>query len=160
VLALLPTAAGAHALRVSVQADADGVHGQALYADGTPARKEPVSLYGGDAARPLAETRTDANGRFRVPLAAAGTYRVVIDGEEGHRIETSIDWSPLQAAAGTPAADLAAVVGAAVRSEAAPLREDLARLEGRIWFAELVGGVGILVGLAGALAWWRARRRS
>lgn len=161
VVAALPAAAVAHALRVSVVLDADGARGRALYADGTPAREVSVSLYeAGNEAKPVTETRTDADGRFRVALAAAGTYRIVVEGEEGHRTEARIVWSQQQASGGAASADLAAVVGAAVRNEAAPLREDIARLEERIWFAELVGSVGILIGLAGASAWWRARRRN
>lgn len=160
----LPCAASAHGLRLSLQAEAEGLRGQALYSDGTPARGEAAALFAaadaGDA-RPLAQTQTDADGRFRFPLAAAGSYRVVVEGEEGHRSEATADWTPLPrpGEAAGQGADTAAVA-AAVRAELAPLREDVARLDARIRLADLVGGVGIVIGLAGGLAWWRARRRA
>lgn len=153
-LALLGNAA-AHGLRVSAQAEAEGLRGQAFYADGSPARDERVALYEGDAAQPLAQARTDADGRFRLPLTHAGRYRVVVDGDEGHRAEAAVVWAPMAAAA-TAAVD-AAQLAAAVRAEVAPLREDLARLEGRIRLSDLIGGIGLIVGAAGLLAWWRAR---
>lgn len=155
LLCVAAATAAAHSLRVSVQAEADGLRGRAFYADGTPARREPVTLFGVDASAPLAATQTDADGRFRLPLQAPGTYRVVVEGDEGHRAEATVVWSPSPATAGTDAAVLAALV----RAEIAPLREDLARLEARTRLADLVGGVGILIGLAGAWAWWRARAK-
>lgn len=145
--------AHAHGLRVSVQAEADGVRGQAFYSDGAPARREKVALFGADAAAPLAASRTDADGRFHLPLAAAGSYRVVVQGGHGHRAEASFAWAPPP-----PAVD-AAALAAVVRAEMVPLREDLARLEARTRLADLVGGVGIVFGLFGAWAWWRARAR-
>lgn len=157
----------AHRLHVAVQADAAGLRGQAYYADGTPAARERVSLLGAGAAV-LASTTTDAHGRFELALASAGSYRVVVSADEGHRAEAQIDWTPLPAttakvAAEPPAAAEAsaatAVLAAAVRAEIAPLREDLARLEARVRLADVVGGVGILLGAFGAWAWWRSRAR-
>lgn len=164
----LPGSAAAHGLRVSAQAEADGLRGQAFYADGIPARDEAVALYAGDASQPQAQARTDADGRFRLPLTRAGRYRVVVDGDEGHRGEAAVVWAPLAAAAGTASATAtnaaptaavdAAQLAAAVRAEVAPLREDLARLHARIRLSDLVGGIGLIVGAVGLLAWWRARR--
>lgn len=145
----------AHGLRLSLQAEADGVRGQAFYSDGTPVRRQEVAVFGADAGQPLAVGRTDADGRFRLPLDAAGSYRVVVQGGHGHRAEASLAWAPPPAA---PAVD-AEALAAAVRAELAPLREDLARLEARTRLADLVGGVGLLFGVAGAWAWWRSRAR-
>jgi nickel transport protein len=155
---LLAGAALAHGLRVSAQAEAEGLRGQAFYADGSPARDETVTLFAGDAAQPQAQARTDAEGRFRLPLTSAGRYRVVVDGDEGHRGEAAVVWAPLAATAASGAE--AAQIAAAVRAEVAPLREDIARLQARVRLSDLVGGIGLIVGAAGLLAWWRARRGS
>jgi len=148
------TAALAHRLNVSLQPEASGLRGQAFYSDGTPAARETVTLHGTDV-RPLASTTTDAEGHFQFPLSAAGSYRVVVSADEGHRAESSIAWTPLPTA--TPATVDAAALAAAVRTEIAPLRADLARLEARTRLADLVGGIGILLGVFGAWAWWRSR---
>jgi nickel transport protein len=104
--------------------------------------------------KPLAEASTDAQGRFRLPLTVAGSYRVVVEGDEGHRVEAALDWTSVTAAS---TAGSAAAVAAAVRAEVAPLREDIARLQARVRLSDLVGGIGFVVGLFGAYAWWRAR---
>lgn len=173
-------AAGAHALRVSVHAEPDGVAGQAFYSDQTPAAGERVELYAPpDAAEPIAHQASDAQGRFRFQAAPGRAYRVVVEGEEGHRSEAGLVLAPvagtsLNAAtaprpsaptpvvapnAPAPGIDAAALAGV-LRTELGPLREDLAHLEARIRLHDLIGGIGYLVGLAGLYAWWRARRRS
>ena len=151
VLTLAAAAAHAHALRLSVQPEVDALRGQALYADGTAARGERVELFEvGGAQSPVATAVTDAEGRFRLPAAPGRTYRVVVEGDEGHRAEAI-------AVLAAPAAG--AELGAAIRAELAPLRQDLARLEHRIRMSDVIGGVGFIVGLFGAAAWWMARRR-
>ncbi len=150
-------AARAHGLRVSVQAQPDGVAGQAFYSDQTPAAGDRVELYAPpDAAEPIAHQASDAQGRFRFQAAPGRMYRVVVEGEEGHRSEAQIMLAPLPGST-APGAD-AAALGAVVRTELAPLREDLAHLETRIRLHDLIGGIGYLVGLVGLYAWWRARR--
>lgn len=149
----------AHGLSVSLQPVADGLRGQAIYSDGSPARGEFATLLVEGEDKPLAETRCDADGRFHFALAAAGRYRVVVEGEEGHRSEARSDWTPPAAAGGAAGPADAALLTATLRNELAPLREDIARLQARTRLADLVGGIGILVGLCGAFAWWRSRRR-
>jgi len=155
------TGAGAHALHLSLQTEASGVRGQAFFADGRPARGAAVAVYAAADDRPQARAHSDAEGRFHLPLAAAGDFRVVVDDGRGHRAETALRWEP--APTTTDATELAPVVAqtvsTAVRAELVPLREDLARLQARTRLAEAIGGVGMLIGLFGALAWWRARHR-
>jgi len=158
-LLALPATVGAHGLRVTAQADVDAVRGQARYSDGSPAAEAFVGVYQGQAAEPLATGKTDAEGRFRFGVKQADTYRIVIGGEEGHRAEVSVAWAPPGAIVGGQVGTAPTeAIAAAVRTELLPLRDDIARLERRIWFAEVVGSIGILIGLAGANAWWRARR--
>lgn len=146
----------AHDLHLSVQAEVDGLRGQVFYAGGVPARHETVTLLDSETAESLARVSTDEEGRFHLRLVASGTYRVVVDDGKGHRAEAMVVWSPPLPTAKT--VDVA-TLAAALRTEIAPLREDLARLSERTRLADLIGGVGILLGLAGAFAWWRARIR-
>lgn len=142
------SAAQAHALRLSAEPMATGIGGEAHYSDGSPAREERVRAYD-QSAQQVAQTRTDAGGRFLLPLAGAGTYRIVVEGEEGHRAEAQLDYAPVQ-----NGRDQAALL----RAELAPLREDIAHLQQRIALADIIGGIGFIVGLFGAAAFWLARR--
>ena len=147
LLAVPALAAHAHGLNVSLQPEGDGLRGQALYADGTPARGERVELTRQGQTAVLAQAQTDEAGRFRLAPLAAGSYTVTVEGDEGHRAQASAVFAP----AGS-------LEAAALRAELAPLREDLARLERRLRLQDVLGGLGWLVGLAGLYAWWRSQR--
>lgn len=135
----------AHGLRVNAQAEGEAVVGQALYSDLSPASGLFVDIHdpGNDAK--LAEGTTGDDGRFRITTPPLAAYRVVVEGEEGHRAETQ---ALRLTAGGTLDAD-------AVRL----LREDIARLEARIRLQDILGGLGYILGLAGLSAWFMARRR-
>lgn len=154
------SAALAHGLNLSLQPTAEGLRGQAIYADGAPARGEVVALFADNAAhgaKPQAQVRCDEDGRFQFALNAAGRYRVVVEGDEGHRVEAHLTWSaPGAPTVGATAVD-SAVLAAALRDELAPLREDIARLQARIRLSDVVGGIGFVIGVFGAYAWWRTR---
>lgn len=152
IVALTGPLAHAHGLRVSVQAEIDALRGQAFYADGTPAAGSRVEIYDlADGDVPAAAGITDADGRFYLAAALGRSYRVVVDGDEGHRAEAVAMLAP--AAAGME-------LSAALRAEIAPLREDVARLQQRIRMSDVIGGIGFIVGLFGGIAWLMARRRS
>ncbi|WP_093288899.1 carboxypeptidase-like regulatory domain-containing protein [Solimonas aquatica] len=140
------SAAQAHALRLNAEATGEGVSGLAHYSDGSPARSELVYAYD-QAAQQVARVRTDSDGRFLLPLTRAGRYRIVVEGEEGHRAELQLSYAPPDSALAT-----------ALRAELAPLREDIARLQQRTALADIVGGLGFIAGLFGAVAFWLARR--
>lgn len=146
--------AGAHGLDLFAQRLGVRVHGQAAYTDGTPARGERVRVLAVADGRELAQAVTGADGRFQVAAPPEQAVTVVVEGDDGHRAQVALPVaagvSPAMAA---PGVDLAAVV----RAELMPLREDITRLERRIRLADLLAGVGLIVGLLGAWALWRSR---
>lgn len=162
VMALLPGLGLAHALRLTAAAAGGVVSGHVFYSDETPAAGEWVELQT-PAGQPIGRVRSDVVGAFAFPPAASGTYRLVAEGEEGHRIERDVvvaaGIAPASGAvsgaasgAGAPAPDIAAL-----HQEIRALREDVQRYEQRVRLGEVIGGIGLIVGLAGAAAWWRAR---
>lgn len=147
--------AWSHALMLSAQAGAQGVTGQLFYSDGTPAVDERVEFFvqpGATDGDPAHYTQTDAQGRFAWTGAPEGRYLAVAYGMEGHRAQAELAVSAA-AAAGTQAP-------AAQTEDLALIRQDIARLEARVRLSDIVGGIGYIVGLAGAYLYWLSRRRS
>lgn len=145
--------AWSHALMLSAQAGAQGVTGQLFYSDGTPAVDERVEFFvqpGATDGDPTHYTQTDAQGRFAWTGAPDGRYLAVAYGMEGHRAQAELAVSAVAATA-APAAQA---------QDLALIRQDIARLEARVRLSDIVGGIGYIVGLAGAYLYWLSRRRS
>ncbi|MCV2219504.1 hypothetical protein [Thauera sp. Sel9] len=136
----------AHGLWVSAHAEDEAVVGQARYSDQTAAAGLFVDVLDPATGATLAQGSSGADGRFRIAVPPLPRYRIVVDGDEGHRSEAE---AVRVAAGGTADAD-------ALRL----LREDIARLEQRIRLQDILGGIGYILGLAGLSAWFMARRRA
>ena len=129
---LLPLAAGAHELELEAAPGSPAVVVTAKYGGAAPVPFAKVQVFAPGGAREFQTGRTDQMGRFSFVPAEAGTWRVVVDDELGHRVERTVDVS--------------------AGFEAAPVRGAAARWE------RLLAGLGLLAGAAGGWYGWRARR--
>ena len=144
LLWLLATAAQAHGLDVIAQHSEGQVSGLALYSDGTPAAAIYVALVASeDASRVLAHSKTGEDGRFTFAAREGGGMRVIAEGEEGHRAQALVSDLPS---------------GSSGNQSLLLLREDIARLEQHLWWRDVLGGIGYLVGVLGLWALWRSRQ--
>lgn len=146
LLAVASTVAGAHGLDVVAQQQGAVVTGRALYSDGTPAANDFVQVRTAQG-HPVISGLVGVDGRFRFEVAAdGGPYRVVVEGEEGHRAQAEAARADASPASGGN--DLRLV------------REDIAALRRQLWLHDVIGGIGYFLGVAGLLAYLAARRRS
>ena len=96
-----------------------------------------------DASRVLAQSKTGEDGRFTFAAREDGGMRVIAEGEEGHRAQALV--SEVPSSSGSNQSLLL-------------LREDIARLEQHLWWRDVLGGIGYLVGVLGLWALWRSRQ--
>ncbi|RCK51133.1 hypothetical protein TH25_09105 [Thalassospira profundimaris] len=57
------------------------------------------------------------------------------------------------------AEQLSTLVSHAVAKQVNPLREQIVAYENKVRFSDIIGGLGIIIGIFGAIAWWQARKR-
>jgi nickel transport protein len=182
---LLAIASPAQAHRLIVFATADGadIHGRVRYAGGDAAG---VQVRIEDAAgRRLATLEPGPDGRFHYRAATASAHRIVASTPDGHRADWQITAAELAAGfasaprtqnasgplpdatpppATTEATDgidpqLAAAIERAVARALVPLREELAETREALRMADILGGIGWILGVTGLALWWRARGR-
>ena len=170
------TLAEAHRLKLFVTTDDGALAGYAFFVGGgRPAGVDVVvrDAAGGEVHR----GKTDENGNFRWRPPAPAAYRVTVDAGDGHWVDATVGADTLAVPApatppapspATPtlcpdapdlAARVAAEVDAALARRLRPLIEAQVQAEGRLRFNDVMGGVGMIVGLAGAALWATARRR-
>lgn len=174
-LLLWSSAAGAHLLKVFAWAEGDTLHGRVYFAGGAAATGAQVTVYGTDGER-LAELTPDAAGEFSHTVSAPVDLRIVADTREGHRAEWRLaaaelagaspapaaagpaDDPPPTTAAGVSQAQLNATVERAVARQLGPLRAELKAYAEGARLGDVVGGIGVIFGIAGVAMWWRCRR--
>lgn len=139
----------AHSLHLFAQNDGHTIEGKAYYSDQTPAAETYVGAYlqGQQSEDPILEGKTDSEGRFSLTVTQQGTYRVVVEGEEGHRASVVADNVQATSASTASANDLLI------------LREDINQLKNRILVRDILGGVGYIVGALGLCFFLGQRRK-
>lgn len=180
LLLAIASPAQAHRLIVFAAADGADIHGRVRYAGGDAAR---VQVRIEDAAgRHLATLEPGPDGRFHYRATTASAHRIIASTPDGHRAEWQITAAELAAGfadareapdtaapspdAAPPAAldaidpQLAAAIERAVARALLPLREELAQTREALRMADILGGIGWILGVAGLALWWRARARS
>jgi nickel transport protein len=179
-----PGSASAHRLKLFVTVEDGALSGYAFFVGG--GRPEDVDFIvkkdGGEVFR----GKTDSQGNFRWKPNAPANYSVTVDAGDGHWAEGAISADRLGGVAPPPASSEApppsaqaaqpdktcapadpailaklveAQVDRAVSRQLRPLMEAYDQAEGRVRFNDVMGGVGMIVGLAGAGMWALARRR-
>ena len=176
LLALLvcATPAKAHRLKLFATLEGDMISGYAFFVGSGRAQGAVISIR--DAAdKEVATLTTDDAGAYAYKAPTAQNYRLTANTGDGHVADAVIDAARFSDAATEVAsqsavADAAPVssvsqaqieraVDAAVARQLRPLIEAYEAAEGRTRFNDIMGGIGMIVGLAGLALWASARRR-
>ena len=130
VSSLASPPASAHALRVFAQLEGGRIIGVASFSDQSPASGVFIDVFGdasGDvpAGVALGEAVAGADGRFAVAVPPREGYRVVAEGDEGHRVEIVVAGRAVAAAVASPGMPtIATASGASGASGAGSTGED------------------------------------
>ena len=174
IAALSP--AHAHRLRVFAVVEQGQINGYAYFVGGPRAKGASV-IFRDQKKRELHRMTADAKGAFSWKPAQPQTIRIVVDAGDGHVGNLVIDRARFSggradAAPGTDEHDIATetlspgqretietVVDAAVARHTRPLMEAFEAMETRTRFNDIIGGMGMIIGVAGAAMWALSRRK-
>lgn len=133
----------AHALHITAQYDDVAISGKAYYSDQTPAVDTYVEAVKQGETDPVVYGKTDREGRFNLPFNQEGTFNVIIEGMEGHRAETQVTKMQAQAISS---------------QEIQLLREEISQLRDKIYWRDIFGGIGYILGIFGMVALLKTRK--
>lgn len=136
----LHSSAFAHSLHLFAQYNGHTVSGKAYYSDMTAAGNHYLEIFLDNQTTAFSEGQTQSDGRFTIPLPSAQQVKVVVQGEEGHLASTVADHI---------AADTSIMTSS---KEISLIREDLAELKNKIYWRDVMGGIGYILGLFGLWA--------
>lgn len=164
----------AHGLYLFADALQNHIEGRAYYADQTPANYEQVLLYDQENTL-LQKSVTNEQGRFRFNIEKPQTYKVVVQGEEGHRSETWVSLlsqktnsleqqlqqaleNKFQFQSQNTDKNLEQLITTLLQKELQPLKEKIDQYEHKIRWHDILGGLGYLFGLTGFWFFLRTRK--
>ena len=162
-MALATPAAVAHDVHLFATVEGGVVHGRAYFAGDEPAAGLTVNVLTAEGT-PLGATETDAEGRFTYAPEQEGALRFVLETVDGHRASLTTTFAKDEKSEEheierhAPASlEIEEMVKHAVAHEIAPVLEEMNRLENRVRFQDVVGGIGYIVGVMGLIAFWKSR---
>lgn len=177
-LALVALPASAHKLVLRTHVDGDAIAGEVRAIPGGVVAGAVVRAQSLDG-RALGETRSDADGAFRLPVTERTDHVVTADTADGHRATATVSAEDLpvlrsdaggdvaleavetaRAEAETMPADAAGDASADLRAlvvEVRRLRDEIHGLESALRFRDILGGVGIIAGVMGLIALWKSQ---
>jgi len=168
------TPASAHRLKLFATLEGDVISGYAFFVGSGRAHGAAISIKD-QSGKEVATLTTDDAGAYSWKAPAPQSYRLTANTGDGHVADAVIDAARFGGAAAeepeigpaeTEAAPATAVsqaqieraVDVAVARQLRPLMEAYEAAEGRTRFNDIMGGVGMIIGLAGLALWASARR--
>lgn len=160
----------AHKVNLFGYAEGGFVYVEGYFTDGAPSMGSKVEVYGPKATL-VAQGTTGADGKFFFPAQVAGSYRVAMNASMGHGSEITVEvgqvGSPDEVgsagAYGSKESDATDTAGFSSLAERVDnLTEEVRALRKRVekpGFAQIVGGLGFIAGMAGAYLWGASRKK-
>ncbi|WP_231964007.1 hypothetical protein [Pasteurella dagmatis] len=91
---------------------------------------------------------SDKQGRISLLVPDEKQYVLVVEGVEGHKATLNVPHIPSNNAQTMQSND-----------EFVQLRKDIAQLEQKIYWRDILGGIGYILGLVGITLWFRQRKQ-
>lgn len=142
----------AHSLHLFAQYDGQKLSGRAYYSDQTPAAKHYLAIY--QQNNLLLETLTDEQGRFQQPFALQVPITLIVEGEEGHKAQADLAPQSQETLPQPPQTQCQGEQQALYL-----LREDIDQLSHKLFWRDILGGIGYIFGVFGLWALFSTKRR-
>ena len=185
VFPLVVKQAFAHKVTIFAWVEGDTVHTESKFSGGRVAKQAPIEVYDRTGAL-LLEGRTDDEGRFVFKAPKQEELRIVLVAGAGHRNEwvvkaeefaghmppvadddpvlpkqaEPVGAAPLPGRIDISREDLQAMIEAALEKQLQPVLRRLHQMDEGPRLADIIGGIGYILGLVGLGAYIHFRRRS
>ncbi len=171
----------AHKVNIFAYREKGQIIGESYFADGSPCKKCKIELYDSKGTK-IAETHTDEFGKFILTTEEKGELKVAVEAGEGHRAEHRLEvlssTKKFEKSIKTPILEekkekknfsldevsiLKQTVEETIDNKLQGLKAELL-LEvkkelNRIYFKDIIGGIGYIFGVWGLIAILKSRKK-
>lgn len=169
----------AHKMKVFASATGAAISGYVYFNGDSRAIATKVSVVGADGST-VFEGLTDDTGQFSFPATRRMDHVISVDGNDGHvasftitaaelpdtlpaaasaSVVTPTRAAPVEAASVEVASgDLRSFIDQSIARQIRPLREQIDAYQEKIWWHDVIGGIGYIAGLAGLAFGWANRK--
>ena len=161
VVTFSPTIALAHGVRVFANVEGDEIHGQAEFHGDVPVGGAAVKATGPDG-KTLAETKTDAKGKFVLKITKKCDHTIRVETPDGHGGKCVVAVDKLSARGHSHHGHghvHQEKEGDDLHGEIVALRKQLADHDSAIRIRDVIGGIGYILGIAGIAFYLLGSRR-
>lgn len=157
----------AHALRAVAQFDGKQITGMAYYSDFSVAVKTYFQVRDGTTEKFITEGITDDEGNFSIAIPDDFInedieYEVIVEGEEGHRVSIiapKLNQGDSDLNENDAISQPNAQSNGLTSNDLMQLRTDIQQLKEKLYFHDIISGIGYIIGIFGLLAFIASRRR-
>ncbi len=177
LLLTLTSLAHAHKITTFVYIDSTGVvHTETYFSDGTKAKNAKVRVYDNSTGKLLLQGTTNNKGIYNFKVPKITDLKIVVDAELGHRSVTIIKKKRLSGLSQPPTTSpklsktpplqntySAKAIDKALDKKLKPIYTMLIDIQQKLskpTMAEVVGGIGYIVGIFGLVAFILSRRKT
>lgn len=174
---VFPAGALAHRVNLFAWVEGDTVHTESKYPDGRRVQEGLIRVLDREG-RELLQGKTNERGEFSFPIPRREDLQIVLEAGMGHRADWTLSReelggaepppppspapdhtpAPAKAPAVFSAAELEQALEKALDRKLAPVVKLLSELhEPRVRLADIIGGLGWILGLTGLAAWMKRR---
>ncbi len=149
----IPGLVSSHGVSITAHWEGEEVHTDSYFADGKPVGNARVVAHNMNGDVTL-EGLTDETGTWDFPNPKVGDLRIVMKTSSGHKNETVLR----EGSTGSRTE----YQGQTIDSRLASIQDSILKLEkqtNKPGISEILGGLGWIIGLAGAFLWGMSRRR-
>lgn len=145
ILLIISPTLYAHSLHIFAQYQENRLQGRAYYSDMTPASQTYIAVFQDDKIVPLLEGLTDQQGYFTYDIPTKSpSLNIIVEGEEGHKATIEVNNSAFTSLE---------------QNELFILRQDINQLSHKLYWRDVIGGVGYILGIVGLWALWQSKKQ-
>ncbi len=152
-----------HGVRITAHFTGSEVHTDSYFADGKPISGAEVTAYN-MGGKEITKGMTREDGAYNFANPGYNAVKIVLSAPSGHRGETILEREDrLTIDSGPGSEEFPDYLKDALAKELEPMREEIRSLRMQVekpGIAEVLGGIGWIVGLAGVFLWGVSRKKS